>query len=193
MAVFYATTGADYTTTASTNLTASVWQTWATANTATVWQSWQVTGSDIWQAWAVNGGYQATGGTLVGPAVQVDPEVLARQQQAQREAREAAAERAAARDRRARELLLAHLTKTQRREFERNGHFHIETAGGKRRYRLRPGYPPIRVKGEDGRRWSYCIHPRGHAFPPDDIALAHKLMLETAEDEFLAVANASAA
>lgn len=96
----------------------------------------------------------------------------------------------ARRNERARELLVACLTSRQRRELEARGYFHVETARGRRRYRLAPGRAPIRVHGEDGSQWSYCIHPDA-GFPQEDVVLAQKLLLETDEEAFLRIANAS--
>lgn len=91
---------------------------------------------------------------------------------------------------RARELLVSTLDRKQYREFEREGYFHVHTKDGVRAYRIRPGSPPLRVKGEDGLRWQYCIHPE-FGYPSADVALAHKLLLESDEEEFLRIANAS--
>lgn len=113
------------------------------------------------------------------------------EQQAIREARwEAQAEIDAAASVKARELLLSLLTEHQRDEFTENGYFHVHTKDGERVYRLKPSASPVRVKGEDGSQYSYCIHPPAK-YPPEDVTAAHLLMLETEEDEFLSTANAT--
>jgi hypothetical protein len=171
-----------------------VWNTWATtsATNTTVWVNWTATTSvtasttEVWQHWI---DYTGASGPLVQSGHhlrQPTPEEL-EQRQREAEERRIATEEARAK---ARQILLDNLTETQRREFDTDGHFHVETRDGQRRYRLSPGSLPLRVHGEDGRRWSYCIHPR-ESYPADDVALALKLLLEANEDEFLETANAT--
>lgn len=160
----------NWTATAATN--ATVWVTWAanttvtTASTVAVWDQWTIQPTHVRQPSA---------------------EEITERQRVAAEQRQAAAEAAE----RARAILLENLDDSQRGELESDGHFHVETADGRRRYRLRPGSPPIRVQGEDGRRWSYCIHPL-HSYPIDDVTLALKLLLDADEERFLQIANATA-
>jgi hypothetical protein len=92
--------------------------------------------------------------------------------------------------RKARELLLEHLSDEQRDAFERDGHFdvHVHTADGVHRYRVKHYYGVSRVD-ESGRVLRrYCIHPPSD-YPEEDCALSQKILLETDEAEFLRVAN----
>ena len=181
MAPLYPTTSANDT----------VWVTWsATTNTTAV------TATQVWESWTFP--QNTTGGAGINISYPPPAPLTAEQEDEQRRRAEEARRKQEERNReqeaaraRARELLLGVLDRKQQRELERDGHFHVETADGRRRYRLRPGRPPIRVHGEDGRRYSYCIHPSGH-WPPDDVVVAHKLLLESDEAEFLRIANATA-
>ncbi len=116
-------------------------------------------------------------------------------QQAQWEAlREAAARRVEAEvlrdqaDKRAEQLLLAHLSPEQQRDWRRAQYFELITKGG--RYRLYKGWAGnVALIGENGAEISrYCIHPR-EVIPEADNLLAQKLMLELEEAEFLRIAN----
>lgn len=176
------------------------WPSWTNGTTVTftssstneAWQDWTAA-SQVWSAWwssaapvtYVGGHSHAVyGGSSY--AVEVSPE---EQEKRRAEAAERVEKEKAAKER-ARKLLLTHLEDEQREELEQAGYFHVHTRDGERTYQLRPGFNPMRVKGEDGRRVSYCIHPSG-VFPSDDTALALKLLLETDEERFLAIANAT--
>lgn len=98
-------------------------------------------------------------------------------------------ERAAA-DEKAMALLRENLTRRQRRELDRRGYFHVHTRHGERVYRLSRG-GVHRIRGEDGQRYSFCIHPADGLWPAGDTTLAIKLLLEADEEQFLAIANAS--
>lgn len=158
----------------------------ASATTDVIWSTWtdstSVSATITWDAWNTTYTNGNTSYTL--PAVS--------DEQRERMAVEAAERRREADDakERARALLVECLTASQRREFNKDGWFHVETANGRRRYRLAPGSAPLRVHGEDGSRWSYCIHP-DYGYPAEDTVLAQKLLLETDEDAFLRIANAS--
>lgn len=172
------TTWTQWTASSSTNLT-EVWGLWTSnftnstaATTQTVWLDWTGSSGPIV---ASQYGYR-----------QPTPEET---EERRREAEERAGVVALAKTK-ARQLLRDVLDRNQRRELERDGHFHVQTRDGERVYRLKPGSPPERVKGEDGVRWSYCIHPR-ESYPADDTAAALKLLIEADEDEFLRIANAS--
>lgn len=172
--------------TTSTNVTSNVvWQTWAgtTASTTNITQQ-------VWDWWATSTGSGQYTIPYQMPAL--TEEELAAAAERNRLAAIAAEERRAQRvvaDKKARLLLLDCLEDEQKQELEKDGYFHVETRDGTRRYRLRPGGQPVRVHGEDGRHWAYCIHP-DHGFPTDDVVLAQKLLLESDEEEFLRIANA---
>lgn len=170
--------------------TGVVWDVWNDNYSLTTTSS-QVSTTFIWTQWANSTGTYA--GDYIPPAA------LTEEQKAERERqRVAAAEQSRIREEQrklksanARKLLLEALHDSQRQELERDGYFHVETRDGTRRYRLAPSRPPIRVHGEDGRRWSYCIHPE-YGYPAEDVVLAQKLLLESDEAAFLSIANASA-
>jgi hypothetical protein len=109
-------------------------------------------------------------------------------------------------ERRADLLLQEHLTAEQRAEWTKDRAFHIETADGRRRYRLAYGLsynvklvkcatdePQPRLRSgqlrEGVKLCAHVYHPEGHV-PHADNVLAQKLMLETNEEQFLAMANA---
>jgi hypothetical protein len=173
----------------SDNTTGVVWDNW---------NDWSATGSSsqiVWTLWSTDG----TGTYVVDDFQYAPPPPLTEEQLAERERRRLAqVEEARAREEQrklvrenARRLLVEALHESQREELERDGYFHVETKDGTRRYRLSPGSAPLRVHGEDGRRWSYCIH-LDYGYPNDDVVLAQKLLLETDEEAFLEIANASA-
>jgi hypothetical protein len=92
-------------------------------------------------------------------------------------------------ERKARALLLRNLTREQRHELDKLGHFHVISREGVR-YRIHDGTLAINVEQLDGEGKllrKLCAHPVG--VPLGDGLLAQKLQLEFAEDDFLRVAN----
>ena len=102
-------------------------------------------------------------------------------------------------------LLREHLDEKQLAEWTKDKAFHVETADGKRKYRIAYGLAgnirvvecdndaPMTRQGKlrkDARLCVHVYHPEGKV-PHADNVLAQKLMLESAEEEFLAMANAS--
>jgi hypothetical protein len=84
---------------------------------------------------------------------------------------------------RAEVLLLAWLSPDQRAQYRSRGRFEVTTAAG-HRYRVCPGG----VVGLDPRGWAYCIEATSPV-PVADELLAFKLLLETDEQRFLALAH----
>jgi hypothetical protein len=104
----------------------------------------------------------------------------------------------AAANSRAEEILLAHLTDAQKETFRANKWFIVEGGRSKQRYRIRhTGHfvANIDVLGTGDEKVSHrlCAHCELRSVPAGDQLLAQKLMLELAEDEFLAIANRHAA
>lgn len=181
----------------------TIWVTWTdTASTTSVtslqaWDCWNqgttvaytatITSNSTWSYWV-----GLDGSNDYQPAPLTEEQLEARRvAQAEREARDA--ERRAEQEiirGRARVLLESLLDRKQKAELRKEGHFHVHTKDGERTYRLKPGHPPLRVKSEDGNRYSYCIHPL-EQFPAEDTAAALKLLIEADEDEFLRIANAT--
>jgi hypothetical protein len=101
--------------------------------------------------------------------------------------------------RKARALLLDHLDDEQRAELETARYFHVETAGGRRRYRIRTGYAGNvdlvrdgdREAPPGGRLATYCAHLVEPNVPDHDHMLVQSLMLQCNEAEFLRMANVS--
>lgn len=103
----------------------------------------------------------------------------------------------------ARDLLEQHLTAEQRAQLARDNFFVVRSqqdrlyriyaagqAGNIRR--IVPAAQHLQDRGQEFvERERYCIHPRQHSVPDADAMLLQKLLLETNEDEFLRVANAS--
>jgi hypothetical protein len=144
------------TATASATVITDPWPYWNATN-ATTATSQMFTPQMVWFAWTSSGQIIAA-----SPYREPTPEEIeTRRRQAetyrlQAEERRKVVEAAKVK---ARQLLKEVLDRKQRRELEKDGHFHVQTRDGERVYRLKPGAPPERVKGEDGVRWSYCIHP----------------------------------
>lgn len=88
-------------------------------------------------------------------------------------------------------LLNEFLTRRQRKSLKELGHFEVITPRGKT-YRIRRGRSNnVREINEDGNEIAMlCAHPTEYV-PDADTMLAQKLMLETAEEEFLRIANRS--
>jgi heme exporter protein D len=84
---------------------------------------------------------------------------------------------------RAEALVLAWLSPDQRAQYRSRGRFEVTTATG-HRYRVCPGG----VVGLDPRGWAYCIEASSPV-PVADELLAFKLLLETDEQQFLAIAH----
>ena len=81
----------------------------------------------------------------------------------------------------------------QRKLFKLGRHFMVHSRDAKRRYKIEYGTAGnVKLLREDGKAVaSFCIHPEIHV-PTEDVMLAQKLLLETAEDEFLRIANRTA-
>lgn len=130
------------------------------------------------------------------PAI-IRPEAEAAQRERlrayQEEQRVRGEERVAA-NKRAEELMLAHLTPAQREQIKAHGWFIVQGGRSKHNYMIRPtAYAGnIEVTEWDGRRSRLCCHV-DHTIPVFDNALAQKLMLEHDEDAFLRIANRTAA
>lgn len=97
---------------------------------------------------------------------------------------------------RAKELLLQHLSPEQRATFERHKWFIVEGGRTRTKYRVRDlGHLRANIDVLDGERVDYrlCGHADQNLVPLADNLLAQKVMLDVAEDEFLALANRHAA
>jgi hypothetical protein len=94
---------------------------------------------------------------------------------------------------RARELLIEHLTPAQKRTFAKNDWFVVEGGKSKTRYRISAKnslVANIDVMTVDGKiTHRLCGHCDPGKLPLHDHLLAQKMMLEHAEDEFLKLAN----
>ncbi len=159
------------------NTTGSTGTTWLHWNDATAATTTSVT---IWNTWIDTG--TGNGVTVTGELAEELAEEVEQHAEQRREQRRVACSRAKA-------LLLELLAEEQRTEYEQHGHFHVHTRNGERSYRLAPGRSPVRVKGEDGITWEYCIHA-AFGYPDEDVALTQKMLLEADEDAFLETANA---
>jgi hypothetical protein len=103
-------------------------------------------------------------------------------------------------ERRAHALLIEHLDDRQRDEWERHEYFNVVTADGLRRYRIKLGLAQnITLTSCEGEHpyaqrlrvgMALCAHIDHDEWVPNaDNCLAQKLMIETAEDAFIALAN----
>lgn len=193
-------------TTASNSVT--VWESWNSGTDCTVtscatsngvWGSWIQTSVTTaatsnasiyiqqqlatWRVWNQQSGAMQQQLGQAGEMLRLHQE---REAQRAKERDEAAA--------RAKKLLEENLDVEQLKEFSAKGVFHLITHrpdGEKRRYRIERGISRnVRLLDERGNVLrTYCAHPDG--VPTEDVMLAQKLLLETDEDAFLKVANAS--
>lgn len=172
-----------------------IWQVWTggTASTTSI-----TTATDaVWANWVTVGSTSANWSS-VRPAGQPvrsfheTPEMVAERERRAAEARrvQAAAERErAVAEERATQLLVSVLSEEQRRDFAAYGHFFVDAPSG-RRYRIDKGRSGnVKVVDKAG-QWSesLCIHQQDYV-PVPDTMLMQKLLIETAEAEFRAVAN----
>lgn len=99
--------------------------------------------------------------------------------------------------RRARELILEHLTETQRETFEKNKWFIVEGGKTKRKFKIQTdGHFQHNVYELDANELpvtQLCFHLEGEDLPHDDHFLAQKLCLEYDEEATLKIANKIAA
>lgn len=92
---------------------------------------------------------------------------------------------------RARQLLKANLSLEQTRQLEERGWFEVHGSKGTR-YQVWQGQVRNVLQCDDSGRiiGRFCAHP-AEAVPDEDAMLAQKLLLETDEAAFLAIANRS--
>jgi hypothetical protein len=171
------------------------------SSTAVTWVSWNVnyqttsaitTGNvscNVWVVW--NGIYPAsvTDGINYAPVadteeMRVERERRAAEAEAKRLERFQAVERAKA-------LLIDNLDNEQRAQFTKDRHFIVHSRDRQRRYRVEQGFAGnVKLLRQDGKAIaSFCIHPDDRRIPAEDVMLSQKLLLETAEEEFLRIAN----
>ena len=95
-------------------------------------------------------------------------------------------------DAKARELLLKILSQRQRAEFEEKDAFDVEAPSG-RLYRVKRkwagGIIALNKKREEIAELCLVDNVEKQEIPVDDLLVARKLMIESAEDEFLKIAN----
>jgi hypothetical protein len=174
---------------------AELWGAWASSTAAT---SITVTTSYVtnvtWDNWVTfsNGrrrrvqSSEDLGGWVREPIQSPEEDARARQWQEER-----ARQRAEAQQRRhdinarALELLRSCMNDEQRDQLVRLGRFSVAAPSG-RVYWIETGY----AGNVHSNGWTYCIHMRSD-IPEGDQMLAQKLMIETDEEGFLRIANAS--
>lgn len=169
-----------------TDSTNTIWLLWnqntaitaATSNIVNPWYDEGTTASitQDWTRWV----------TLQEETAEQRVERQRRQAEQDQRTRDYAAARKAAAER-AEKLLEACLTSGQRDSLQKNGWFVVYTKSG-RGYQIRRGR--ARNVIEVSTRRTYCCHPVDNV-PDADTMLAQKLMLESAEEEFLRLANVS--
>lgn len=183
---------------------ARMWGT-ATTNNNLIWDNWTQLGtssttttvtlnSETWTQWL-----QVANGTdaLAPQALAVGSGFYRRPLTTEQAERERAKYAEMERDRaaatlRATDLLRSVLDDEQEAELLTHARFHVRSQKGKL-YRIRRGWSHSVDLIEDGViKGTYCIHPKA-AVPTEDSMVAQKLMLESAEDEFLRIANFSRA
>lgn len=166
-------------TTSTATTTATIWCRWVSTTTTTA-----TTTGRIWREWQEFGAPLPQDDAIARAEADRRAEEYRRQFEREREARAAA-------EKRAEELLVENLSLKQRERYKRDGWFIVHGKGC--RYRIRRGrIANVDVIARDGEVLrSLCAHP-GESVPDPDTMLAQKLMLETAEEEFLRVANVHA-
>lgn len=169
------------TTTACTNTTASTWTYWCDATNVYHGQ--------------LNNVYQPSELTAEERAARDERNAALAE-----ERRQHALQLEAAR-KRAKKLLVDNLNRNQRAQLAKHGWFVVKGGQSGKKYRINAGayagnvyeLPEAANDNEPRHVASYCGHIDQHLVPVEDNALAQKLMLEAAEDEFLRIANRRAA
>lgn len=168
----------------TTDTSGRVWNIWVNTQTTASYNS--TSSNYIWETWQ-----NTTSATVVyslnTPRRYTPPPETA----AQRREREAAAERIVeerhAATRKAQALLLSVLSKKQAAELKEKDEFTVHGSKGGV-YIIKRGIAGNVRRG----RYRYCGHlPGDQRYPQEDHMLAQKLMIETDEEAFLAVANRS--
>lgn len=163
----------------------TVWTYWSTGtSTTTVTISSATNYNDIvWGHWNSTGTVADQVTTLKLRA----SEIAAREERLRIRREEEAAAKA-----KAEQLLLEHLDENQKEEYRNVRAFKVVSADGQRVYKIREGWAGnvdlVSPEGKVLKR--YCIHP-DIACPVQDNMLAQKLLLETDEQAFIRIANAS--
>jgi len=186
----------DYTVTSSWSAWNVDWSYYSTGTATTTadytWGGWNggtgtsITTDTVWYQWS-NG--------FVEPVEIPEAQRLTREQVEAKAAEiRAEAERlrkeAEEADARAEELLKQHLDEPQAAEYNKDKTFTVISKDGQRKYKIQKGWSHNVVRIDDNGRpvQSFCAHP-SWSVPEHDNMLAQKLMLETAEEAFLAIAN----
>lgn len=157
------------------------------AGVANGWLLTTTNAQAVWHQWPA-GGFGSD--VLIGAPAIISSRTRRRMQREQRaydRAIEAQQRAHVEAQQRARDLLASSLTGEQRESLAARGYFDIAIGGA--RYRIHQGtHGNVRLLGEGDREVaSFCAQPDG--VPAEDAMLAQKLMLETDERAFLAVAN----
>ena len=132
--------------------------------------------------------HQIQSSRVYGARQEQRAEQLERQQRRVKEAKKESVED------RAKKLLLSHLTDHQKKTFKDNGWFVVEGGKTKTQYRIRANGSVAGNVDEmrEGRvTHRLCCHCNG-SIPTFDHFLAQKTMLESAEEDFLRLANRNA-
>lgn len=87
--------------------------------------------------------------------------------------------------RKARALLLKHMTREQRKEFKASGQFHVKGSSTGAIYMIIDSGSVVRAT--DGHE--FCLQVVGERVPREDELLARKILIECDEPKFLATAN----
>lgn len=174
----------NYYATGATTANNSVWFQWNQACYGTATTN-AITAQTVWGAW--NTEYYPTQ-TVIAQTYQPQVE-SAEERQARAERLRIDAEKKQKAAQKAKALLIAALTKLQQEQLEKDNAFELQV--NEKLYRIRPGDRVERINGKTKKIESYfCIHPsHEHGLPKEDVALGQKLLLESAEAEFLRIAN----
>lgn len=182
-------------------VTLTPWQNWTTASTTadTVWYNWTSSSTTASIAYDISNVWHVWADSTTSYAPYRRPPETAEQREARERANQARLDREAEAQRqreeavaRAEQLLLANLTKHQRRTYRNRQCFNVRAESGKK-YRIKVGWSH-NVESLDSRHRAeatYCAHP-AEQVPNQDNMLAQKLLLETDEQAFLRTANRGA-
>ena len=172
---------------ATSTATATAWQAWTSSGTiatTTISPTSSVSAITIWPYWVEETIYHSS------PPPRHEAHVLCRREYLRRIAAQRQKRLARIKELRAKRLLNQCLDQEQRQTLKERDHFYMRTASGKL-YRIEYGRAGnvFLMEGDLVAR-RYCIHPDDYC-PNYDTMLMQKLMLETDEEQFLRMANAT--
>jgi hypothetical protein len=166
-----------------TSISNSVWSYWNIGTASGVTS--QVTASAVWGNWNQQIIVNSIGQANFQMPLETEEQRVAREARAKQYEEETKAKEI-----RAQQLLLSFLTEEQAETWQKEKRFEVVVKG--KIYRIKKHERVHLLDEKKKPTIAYCIHPSSeHGLPAEDVALSQKLLLETDEEAFLRIANAT--